>query len=103
MVVRPLLATLLLILGCALARADPSSQPWHILKDHWDASHEAVFAAFVTALGDSACSSSQSCLRNSANPWRDGDGGFLDIDGDCAKLPYLLSAYYAWKKGLPFS
>jgi hypothetical protein len=39
----------------------------------------------------------------SAKPWREGDGGFLDIDVDCAKLPYLLRAYYAWKKGLPFS
>ena len=28
---------------------------------------------------------------------------FMDIDVDCAKLPYLLRAYYAWKNGLPFS
>jgi hypothetical protein len=49
---RALLATLLLILGYAAARAEPSSQPWHILKDHWDVSDQPRFAAFVTALGD---------------------------------------------------
>ena len=66
-------------------------------------SDEAGYGAFVTALGDSGCSSSQSCLRDPANPYRGSDGRFLDIDVDCAKLPYLLRAYYAWKNGLPFS
>ena len=37
------------------------------------------------------------------SPYRGSDGRFLDIDVDCAKLPYLLRAYYAWKNGLPFS
>src|ERR1700761_490053 len=96
---RAFLAILILLLGCASAQA----APWRILKDHWDASDEARFGAFVTALGDSGCSSSQSCLRDAANPWRGSDARFLDIDVDCAKLPYLLRAYYAWKNGLPFS
>src|SRR3954467_9057023 len=97
---RALLAALILIVGCASAQA----APWRITKDHWDASDEAGFGRFVTALGDSGCSSSQSCLRDPANPYRASDGrGFLDIDVDCAKLPYLLRAYYAWKNGLPFS
>src|ERR1700691_4790365 len=96
---RAVLAVLILIFGCAAAQAEP----WRITKDHWDASDEAGFGAFVTALGNSGCSSSQSCLRDPANPWRGSDGGFLDIDVDCAKLPYLLRAYYAWKHGLPFS
>jgi hypothetical protein len=96
---RALLAILILIFGCAAAQA----APWRITKDHWDASDEAGFGAFVTALGDSGCSSSQSCLRDPANPYRGSDARFLDIDVDCAKLPYLLRAYYAWKHGLPFS
>lgn len=77
--------------------------PWRIVKDHWDASDERGFSQFVTAIGRSGCSSSESCLRDPANPWRGSDGRFLDIDVDCAKLPYLLRAYYAWKNGLPFS
>ena len=96
---RALLAALILIAGCASAQA----APWRIVKDHWDASDEAGYGAFITALGDSGCSSSQSCLRDPANPYRGSDGRFLDIDVDCAKLPYLLRAYYAWKNGLPFS
>ena len=96
---RALLAALILIAGCACAQA----APWRITKDHWDASDEAGYGAFITVLGDSGCSSSQSCLRGPANPYRGSDGRFLDIDVDCAKLPYLLRAYYAWKNGLPFS
>jgi hypothetical protein len=96
---RAFLVALILMLGCATAQA----APWRIVKDHWEPSDEAGFGAFVTALGDSGCSSSQSCLRDPANPYRGSDGRFLDIDVDCAKLPYLLRAYYAWKNGLPFS
>src|SRR6185312_4869518 len=101
---RALLVLLLLIAGCASAQAAARlNPPWRITKTHWDASDEAGFGRFVTALGDSGCSSSQSCLRDPANPYRASDGRFLDIDVDCAKLPYLLRAYYAWKNGLPFS
>ena len=42
-------------------------------------------------------------MRDPANPYRKSDQSFLDIDVDCAKWPYLLRAYYAWKNGLPFS
>ena len=76
---------------------------WRIVKDHWSAEDEAGFGRFVTALGESNCSSSESCLRDAANPYRATDQSFLDIDVDCAKWPYLLRAYYAWKNGLPFS
>jgi hypothetical protein len=100
---RVFLIFLILLLGSVGAQAAPPNYSWRIVKDHWDASDEAGFGRFVTALGDSGCSSSQSCLRDPANPWRGSDAHFLDIDVDCAKLPYLLRAYYAWKNGLPFS
>ena len=97
------LALMLLAAAPAVA-APPSSHVWRITKDHWSAADEAGFGRFVTALGDSGCTSSQSCLRSSANPWAaNEDRAFLDIDVDCAKLPYLLRAYYAWKNGLPFT
>ncbi len=57
----------------------------------------------MQAIGETNCSSSESCLRNPANPYRKTDQAFLDVDVDCAKLPYLLRAYYAWKNGLPFA
>ncbi|MBV9992516.1 MAG: hypothetical protein JOZ72_14655 [Alphaproteobacteria bacterium] len=89
------------LLVCAVA--GPAQANWRILKDHWSAEDEAGFGRFVAALGESNCSSSQSCLRDPANPYRKTDQNFLDIDVDCAKWPYLLRAYYAWKNNLPFS
>jgi len=90
----------LTLLGATPALAGP----WRIIKDHWSQADEDGFGRFVTAIGDSGCSSSESCLRSPANPWSaNEDRGFLDVDVDCAKLPYLLRAYYAWKNGLPFS
>lgn len=94
-----LLALVLTVCGSFAAEA----APWRITKDHWDEKDEIGYGRFITALGDSGCSSSQSCLRDPANPYRGSDGAFLDIDVDCGKLPYLLRAYYAWKNGLPFS
>lgn len=93
---------LLLSLGLILS-AVHAEGTWRVVKDHWAAADEAGFARFVEAIGDSTCSSSQSCLRDAANPFRGSDKKFLDIDTDCAKWPYLLRAYYAWKNGLPFS
>lgn len=91
----------LVLLTAAIPAAEAA--PWRITRDHWSAEDERGFGAFVTALGESGCNSSQSCLRSDANPWRHTDAGFMDVDADCAKLPYLLRGYYAWKNGLPFS
>ena len=79
-----------------------TAAPWRITRDHWGPEDERGFGAFVTALGQSGCNSAQSCLRSSANPYAHSDGAVIDIDADCAKFPYLLRAYYAWKNGLPF-
>jgi hypothetical protein len=100
---RGTLAALCLIAAVAFAGPVDARASWRIVKDHWSAADEQGFGEFVGALGDTNCSSSESCLRNPANPYRHTDQAFLDIDVDCAKLPYLLRAYYAWKNGLPFS
>ena len=91
---------LFLALSISAAHAEGS---WRITKDHWSAEDERGFSQFVQAIGETNCSSSESCLRDPANPYRATDQHFLDIDVDCAKWPYLLRAYYAWKNGLPFS
>jgi hypothetical protein len=93
---------LLIVAAIALA-APASAAPWRVTKDHWSDADEKGFGQFVQALGETDCSSSESCLRNAANPYRKSDQHFVDIDVDCAKLPYLLRAYYAWKNGLPMS
>jgi hypothetical protein len=91
------------LIFCGLATAAHASGTWRITKDHWSADDEAGFGRFVAAIGASDCSSSQSCLRDTSNPYRKTDQHFVDIDVDCAKWPYLLRAYYAWKNGLPMS
>jgi hypothetical protein len=88
---------------CVILSAAHAEGTWRITKDHWAAADEAGFSRFVEAIGASNCSSSESCLRDPANPFRLTDQRFLDINTDCAKWPYLLRAYYAWKNGLPFS
>lgn len=93
----------LAFLLCLVLSAGHAEGSWRITKDHWSASDEKGFSRFVAAIGESKCSSSESCLRDPANPFRATDQKFLDIDTDCAKWPYLLRAYYAWKNGLPFS
>ena len=96
---RALVLSLLIVLfGVAPASA---GAPWRITKDHWSQEDEDGFGKFVAALGASNCSSTQSCLRDKSNPWRDSDEDFVDIDVDCAKWPYLLRGYYAWKNHLP--
>lgn len=94
-------------IGLALLAAGPvaarGSFPWTIAKTQWSAADEKGFERFVTAIGESGCSSSESCVRNPANPYRKSDPRGFDVDLDCAKFPYFLRAYYAWKHGLPFS
>ncbi|HEY2068725.1 MAG TPA: hypothetical protein VGG48_04160 [Rhizomicrobium sp.] len=96
-------AWIFVILVAAGLAAPANAAPWRVTKDHWSDADEKGFGAFVQALGETDCSSSESCLRNAANPYRKTDQHFVDIDVDCAKLPYLLRAYYAWKNGLPMS
>jgi len=93
------LSLIMLMFGVVQASA---GAPWRITKDHWSQEDEDGFGKFVAAIGASNCSSTQSCLRDKANPYRDTDEGFIDIDVDCAKWPYLLRGYYAWKNHLPF-
>ena len=93
-------AVWLVVVACLCV---PAQASWRITKDHWSAADEAGFGRFVAAIGNSDCSSSESCLRDPSNPYRATDEHFKDIDVDCAKWPYLLRAYYAWKNGLPFS
>lgn len=93
-----------MLIGLAVGASSAAhASPWRILKAQWSNQDERRFGDFVRAIGETTCSSSESCLRNPANPYRNSDQAFPDVDVDCAKLPYLLRAYFAWKNGLPFS
>ncbi len=85
------------------ASAEPINQSdaWRVVKTEWSAEDENGYSEFVQLIGRSTCTSLESCLAVSANPYfSQSDPEFT---GDCADMAYVLRAYYAWKTGLPFS
>jgi hypothetical protein len=74
-----------------------------IRYDHWAEADERGFGEFVTGIGESNCHTVDSCLHGSGNPFRASDPQGIYFKSDCADFPYVLRAYYAWKRGLPFS
>lgn len=95
------LLTLLLVVPCALfANASPD---WRIQATEWSAQDEMAYSRFVQLIGESKCSNTMECLRLNENPYRQTDSPNWKVRSDCAKFPYLLRSYFAWKNGLPFS
>jgi hypothetical protein len=74
----------------------------------WDPAEDEAFAAWINRLGEARsaglCSTLASCLASSeANSlWDEQDRSF-SVFADCADLPYVLRAYFAFKRRLPFS
>ena len=74
-----------------------------IRYDRWTPADERGFGEFVTSLGETNCHTVNDCLHSAGNPFRASDPEGIYFRSDCADLPYVLRAYYAWKRGLPFS
>jgi hypothetical protein len=70
--------------------------------DRWTDADERGFGEFVSAIGHADCHTVDSCLHDTANPFRASDPEGISFRSDCADLPYYLRFYYAWKHGLPF-
>jgi hypothetical protein len=83
----------------------PQPWSWRVLQTEWSEADERGFEQFVRRIGESDCQSIPACLASTtANPeFHATDPPDMRFYADCADLPYLLRAYYAWKKGLPFS
>lgn len=98
-----ILALAALFLGGAgdTPAADPSSV-YTVRYDRWTAADERGFGEFITAIGESDCSTVNACLHGPGNPFRASDADGVYFRSDCADLPYVLRFYYAWKRGLPF-
>ncbi len=73
-------------------------------RHQWNDSYEAEYSRWVKQLFANKKGSLAACLRNPA-----GNSLYTDEDRnnsifcDCADLPYLLRAYFSYKKKLPFS
>lgn len=83
---------------------------WQIEQTEWTSTHEKLFEEFVQKLGEGrekgVCATTDECLRSSvANPLysKKNPAGLRNIFADCADLPHILRAYFAWMNGLPFS
>lgn len=74
-----------------------------IRYDRWTAEDERGYGEFIAAIGNADCHTVNDCLHSPANPFRASDPEGIYFHSDCADLPYVLRAYYAWKRGLPFS
>ncbi|HEV2563353.1 MAG TPA: hypothetical protein VGT78_14550 [Rhizomicrobium sp.] len=81
----------------------PTPYLYVIRYDHWTDADERGFGEFITAIGQSDCRTVNDCLHGPGNPFRASDPAWIYYHFDCADLPYALRAYYAWKRGLPFS
>jgi len=96
------LAFLSVIIPANYAVAAQSPYDWPPASARWSSGDEQGYEAFVQAIADSNCTTVKSCLAAPANPLAKGDPPGLVFSADCADLVYMLRAYYAWKKGLPF-
>jgi hypothetical protein len=83
----------------------PSAWHWRITKASWSETDETAFEDFVTRIGESGCRNVHACLTGAtSNPmFHASNPEDMTFYADCADLPYMLRAYFAWKNGLPFS
>ena len=75
------------------------------MRTTWTERDEKGFEEFVQRIGESGCRNMHACLVGAqSNPlFRASNPPGMHFYADCADLPYMLRAYYAWKNGLPFS
>jgi hypothetical protein len=80
-----------------------SNSAW-IATQQWNDSYEAEFARWVERLFAKKTSTLAACLKNpAANTLYTDEDKNRSIYSDCADLPYVLRAYFSYKKKLPFS
>src|SRR5262245_56682433 len=79
------------------------SLTYRVMHDSWTEADERGYSEFIAAIGSNGCGSINKCLHSTANPFAKTDPPGVSFFADCADLPYFLRAYYAWKRGLPFS
>ena len=87
---------------------EPKTLKWNVQKTSWTVEDEERFKLFVTVIGKAVkkgqCRTTKKCLGTSVNPYLHlHPKGFKSVFADCADLPYVMRAYFAWIHDLPFS
>lgn len=85
----------------------PMAQAWPARRA-WDAQAEREFGEFVAAIGrgvsEHRCGTLARCLNNPRiNPLYVPSRRPLRIHADCGDVPYTLRAFFAFRRGLPFT
>ena len=85
--------------------AGTTAGAWRVLRTAWTDQDERAFEEFIERIGESDCRTVHECLTSAkSNPlYRASNPPGMHFNADCADLPYLLRAYFAWKNGLPFA
>lgn len=83
-------------------------ETWSVRNNVWDRAMEEQFSEWIQAIGNARenkqCIMLGDCLKKaSVNPLHDSRDNSLDVFADCADVPMILRAYFAYKKQLPFS
>ena len=101
------------LLSTSASSKDRSTEPqaenqplWEVTRA-WDDRAERDFSEWVEHLGEARrtgeCRRLKSCLSNpKANLLWDEGERWKRLFADCADLPYVMRAYFAWKTGRPF-
>lgn len=84
------------------------SQTWKVTRTAWTDADEVEYSRFVQAVGTARemglCGTTAECIKKApGNFLRTPEDANINVHVDCADLPYALRAYFAMKKGLPFS
>ena len=88
-------------------RSAPLTPPttWTVRATEWSATDERGYEEFIARIGESNCRNVHACLTSpTSNPlFASSIPPGMTFYADCADLPYVLRAFYAWRRGLPFS
>ncbi|MFN3868392.1 MAG: hypothetical protein ACK4MF_04925 [Hyphomicrobiaceae bacterium] len=93
------------LIGNHVAPAAGGRWQWKITKSKWTSADEDAYGAFIRRIADSTCKTTHECLTSpESNPDYHGrNPPGMQFYADCADLPFVLRAYFAWMNGLPFS
>lgn len=91
-----------------LAKLDlPIDKSWPARRA-WNDNAEARYSDFISTIGSAVaarkCHTLRDCLNDPAvNPLYEPNSPALRMHADCADVPYILRAYFAYRHDLPFS
>lgn len=100
----PLVAMAALVTSLVTPSLGQAGAPWTITKQSWSNDDEKAFSEWVQKIGESRCNTVNKCLSGPANYLASSEEKkTYSFVGDCGRYPFILRAYFAWKRGLPFS